>query len=128
MGRYVVSVRTLRTLHLLYCYLSVSKVEGQNLVQSFDNWGPRFTISFDLMILEEAKELKSIFALMSPYFVHVPQIHVPQILLDGRKLRFVYIHNTLTGEMVNYETEVERGKWVKILVESKPNSDNTEQV
>ena len=65
---------------------------------------------------------------MSPYFVHVPQIHVPQILLDGRKLRFVYIHNTLTGEMVNYETEVEREKWVNIVVESKPNSDNTEQV
>ena len=93
------------------------------MVQTFDNWGPRFSINLDLMILEEAQELKSIFALTSRYF-----IHVPQILLDGMKLRFIYIHNPLTGEMVNYQTEVERDTWVNIVVETKPNSDNTEQV
>merc|ERR1712110_732179 len=59
----------------------VSKVEEDSQVDMFTTWGPGFKISFDLMILNRANGLRSIFAFLGG---HLP--NVPQIRLNDNKL------------------------------------------
>ena len=98
----------------------MSKVEEDSFVDNYQNWGPGFRISFDLLILREIKELQSIFAFLGRHFANVPQI-----LLDGLTLR-VTTSYPLTGKSsVKYETEVDLHKWMAIVIETKLKTDNT---
>ena len=95
-------------------------MEEDSFVDNYQNWGPGFRISFDLLILREIKELQSIFAFLGRHFANVPQI-----LLDGLTLR-VTTSYPLTGKSsVKYETEVDLHKWMAIVIETKLKTDNT---
>ena len=99
----------------------VSKVEEDSQVDMFTTWGPGFKISFDLMILNRANGLRSIFAFLGG---HLP--NVPQIRLNDNKLIFSTSYNPLTGEeTVRFEKDVEISKWMNIVIESELQSDNT---
>ena len=86
----------------------------------FENWGPEFRISFDLMILKEAAELQSIFAFLGRHFSIVPQI-----LLEGRTLRFTTSDYMTGKQSVKYESEINPNVWSKIVVETRLETDNT---
>ena len=103
-----------------FWYFSVSKVEEDSFVENYENWGPTFRISFDLMILKEVDELQSIFAFLGRHFANVPQI-----LLNGRTLRFTRSYPLTGKKTVKYEAEVDINTWVKILIETKLEPDNT---
>merc|ERR550539_700729 len=98
----------------------VSKVEEDSFVENYENWGPAFSISFDLMILKEVDELQSIFAFLGRHFANVPQI-----LLDGLNLRFTTSYPLTGKKSVKYETEVDIHTWMSILIETKLRPDNT---
>lgn len=98
----------------------VSKVEEDSFVENYENWGPTFRISFDLMILKKVDELQSIFAFLGRHFANVPQI-----LLNGRTLRFTRSYPLTGKKTVKYEAEVDINTWVKILIETKLEPDNT---
>ena len=95
-------------------------MEEDSFVDNYENWGPAFRISFDLMILKEVDELQSIFAFLGRHFANVPQI-----LLDGLKLRFTTSYPLTGKKSVKYETEVDIHTWMSILIETKPRPDNT---
>ena len=67
-------------------------MEEDSFVDKYENWGPGFRISFDLLILKNVEELQSIFAFLGRHFANVPQI-----LLEGLKLRFTTSY-PLTGK------------------------------
>ena len=95
-------------------------MEEDSFVDNYENWGPTFRISFDLMILKEVDELQSIFAFLGRHFANVPQI-----LLEGRKLRFTRSYPLTGKKTVKYEAEVDIYTWVSILIETKLEPDNT---
>ena len=73
------------------------------------------------MILKEVDELQSIFAFLGRHFDNVPQI-----LLDGPKLRFTTSYPFFHGKsVVKYETDVDIHTWMKIVIETKLTNDNT---
>ena len=40
-------------------YFSVSKVEEDSFVENYENWGPTFRISFDLMVLNKTSRIQA---------------------------------------------------------------------
>merc|ERR1711874_544757 len=99
----------------------VSKVEEDSFVENYENWGPGFRISFELMILKKGDGLQSIFAFLGRHFANVPQI-----LLDGLKLRFTTSYPFFHGKsVVEYEADVVINTWMTIVIETKLTNDNT---
>ena len=72
------------------------------------------------MILEEAAELQSIFAFLGRHFSIVPQI-----LLEGRTLRFTTSDYMTGKQSVKHESEINPNVWSKIVVETRLITDNT---
>ena len=95
-------------------------MEEDSFVDNYENWGPGFRISFDLLILKNVAELQSIFAFLGRHFANVPQI-----LLDGLKLRFTTSYPLTGKSSVKYETEVDIHTWISVVIETKQTTDNT---
>ena len=95
-------------------------MEEDSFVDNYENWGPGFKIAFDLMVLEEVDELQSIFAFLGRHFANVPQI-----LLEGRTLRFTRSYPLTGKSRVHYEAVVDIHTWVSITIETKLTTDNT---
>ena len=101
---------------------TVSKVETNHRHETYENWGPEFKISFDLMILETATELKSIFAFLGDHFDSAPLILLKDLVLHFRT------SDSLAGEEFSYDYPVQAKKWIKIEITQTRQSDATVRI
>ena len=101
---------------------TVSKVETNHRHETYENWGPEFKISFDLMILETATELKSIFAFLGDHFESAPLILLRDLDLYFRT------SNSLAGEEFSYDYPVQAKKWIKIEITQTRQYDATVRI
>ena len=90
--------------------------------QKYDNWGPAFEISFDLMILEAANDQRGIFAFMGDDFDSAPLILVTDLVLQFRT------SNPLAAEEFSYDYPVQAKKWIKIEISQNKQNDNTVRI
>ena len=97
-------------------------MEKDSLHQKYDNWGPAFEISFDLMILESANDQRGIFAFMGDDFDSAPLILVTDLVLQFRT------SNPLAAEEFSYDYPVQAKKWIKIEISQNKQNDNTVRI
>ena len=97
-------------------------MEKKTFVESFQNWGPAFRVSFDLMILKTTNELQSIFAFLGNPFDSAPLILLKDLVLHFRT------SNPLAGKEFSYDYPVQAKKWIKIEITQTKQSDNTVRI
>ena len=97
-------------------------MEKDSLHQKYDNWGPAFEISFDLMILEAANDQRGIFAFMGDDFDSAPLILVTDLVLQFRT------SNPLAAEKFSYDYPVHAKKWIKIEISQNKQNDDTVRI
>ena len=102
----------------------VSKVEANYRHETYENWGPEFQISFDLMILsvDTANDLQSIFAFLGDHFDSAPLILLKNLVLHFRT------SDSLAGEEFSYDYPVQAKKWIKIEITQTRQSDATVRI
>ena len=94
-------------------------MEEDSLHERYQNWGPEFQISFDLMIFETATDLQSIFAFLGDHFDSAPLILLKDLVLRFRTA------DTLAGEELSYDYPVQAKKWIKIEISQTKQNDDT---
>ena len=99
-------------------------MEKDFLHQKYENWGPEFQISFDLMILsvDTANDLQSIFAFLGDHFDSAPLILLKNLVLHFRT------SDSLAGEEFSYDYPVQAKKWIKIEITQTKQTDDTVRI
>ena len=97
-------------------------METNHRHETYENWGPEFKISFDLMILKEADELQSIFAFLGDHFESAPLILLKDLVLHFRTT------DSLAGEEFSYDYPVQAKKWIKIEITQTRQTDATVRI
>ena len=97
-------------------------MEKTTFLERYQNWGPAFRVSFDLMILKTTNELQSIFAFLGDPFDSAPLILLKDLVLHFRT------SNPLAGEEFSYDYPVQAKKWIQIEITQTKQSDNTVRI